>query len=100
LCAAAALPLLGRDGGLCRALTSNFMKPGRIPSVLTVVPVRARKPPMLTMFVLRAGLWTLSLTLGGFAVFFAILSFSKPALAGHALVLFGAALAINYSLCR
>jgi hypothetical protein len=64
------------------------------------IRVRARRRAMLAMFLMRAGLWTVSLTLGSFAVFFAVLSFSRPALAGHALVLFGAALAINYSLCR
>ena len=49
---------------------------------------------------LQLALWALSVVLGGFGVFFAISSFWIPAFSGHALVLLGAALGINYFLER
>lgn len=55
---------------------------------------------MLPILLLRAGLWVLSLLFGGIGVFCAILSFGRPDLAAHALILVGAGLVMNYSLCR
>jgi hypothetical protein len=55
---------------------------------------------MLAILLLRAGLWALSLLFGGVGVFCALLSFGRPALAAHALILVGTGLAINYSLSR
>ena len=55
---------------------------------------------MLEFLLLRTLLRTLSVVLGGFGVFYLILSWSAPALSGVALVLIGAASAIAYFLDR
>jgi hypothetical protein len=55
---------------------------------------------MPIILLLRLSLWALSLALGGFGVFLAICSFAVPAVSGHALVLLGTALGINYFLDR
>jgi hypothetical protein len=55
---------------------------------------------MLELFLLRTVLQTLSAVLGGFGVFYLILSWSAPALLGLALVLIGAASGIAYFLDR
>jgi hypothetical protein len=55
-------------------------------------------PPMPLIFVMRAVLKAVSAVLGGFGVFYAIMSFPAPALSGLALVLIGAALGITYCL--
>jgi len=55
---------------------------------------------MLEFFLLRTLLQTLSAVLGGFGVFYLILSWSAPALGGLALVLIGAASGIAYFLDR
>ena len=56
--------------------------------------------PMLEFLLLRSLLRTLSVVLGGFGVFYLILSWSAPALSGLALVLIGAASGITYFLDR
>ena len=53
---------------------------------------------MSIIFLLRLALWAMGLVLGSLGVFFAVVSFSVPAVGGHALVLLGAALGINYFL--
>jgi hypothetical protein len=53
---------------------------------------------MSIIFLLRLALWAMGLVLGSLGVFFAVVSFSVPAVSGHALVLLGAALGINYFL--
>ena len=55
---------------------------------------------MLELFLLRTLLRTISVVLGGFGVFYLILSWSAPALWGLALVLIGAASGIEYFLDR
>jgi len=55
---------------------------------------------MPELFLLRTVLRTVSVVLGGFGVFYLILSWSAPALSGVALVLIGAASAIAYFLDR
>jgi hypothetical protein len=57
-------------------------------------------PSMPELFLLRTLLRTLSVVLGGFGVFYLILSWSAPALWGLALVLIGAASGIAYFLER
>jgi hypothetical protein len=47
---------------------------------------------------LRVALWAMGVTLGSFGVFFAVVSCSRPVVSGDAVVLLGAALAINYFL--
>lgn len=49
---------------------------------------------MLDVMVLRTALQVFSTMLGSFGVFFVYLSFLKPALAIHAVVFLGAAMAI------
>ena len=56
--------------------------------------------PMPELFMLRTVLRTLATVLGGFGVFYLILSWSAPALSGLALVLIGAASGITYCLDR
>jgi hypothetical protein len=56
--------------------------------------------PMLEFFLLRTVLRTLSVVLGGFGVFYLVLSWSTPALWGLALVLIGTASGIAYFLDR
>ena len=53
---------------------------------------------MPELFLLRTVLQTLAAVLGGFGVFILILSWSAPALSGHALVLIGVASGITYFL--
>jgi hypothetical protein len=55
---------------------------------------------MLEFLLLRTLLRTLSVVLGGFGVFYLLLSWSAPALSGLALVLIGAASGITYFLDR
>jgi len=55
---------------------------------------------MPELFLLRCVLRTLSVVLGGFGVFYVVLSLSTPALWGLALVLIGAASGIAYCLDR
>ena len=55
---------------------------------------------MLELFLLRTVLRTLSVVLGGFGVFYLVMSWSAPALWGLALVLIGAASGIEYFLDR
>ena len=55
---------------------------------------------MPELFLLRTLLRTLSVVLGGFGVFYLILSWSAPALWGLSLVLIGAASGITYFLDR
>jgi len=55
---------------------------------------------MPEFFLLQTVLRTLSAVLGGFGVFYLIMSFSAPALSGVALVLLGAASGIAYCLDR
>jgi hypothetical protein len=55
---------------------------------------------MPELFLLLTVLRTLSVVLGGFGVFYLILSWSAPALSGVALVLIGAASGIAYFLDR
>jgi hypothetical protein len=55
---------------------------------------------MPELFLLRAVLRAISVVLGGFGVFYLILSWSAPALWGLALVLIGAASGIEYFLDR
>jgi hypothetical protein len=55
---------------------------------------------MPLIFVMRSVLKAVSAVLGGFGVFYAIMSFPAPALSGLALVLIGAALGITYCLER
>jgi hypothetical protein len=55
---------------------------------------------MPALFLLRTVLRTFSVVLGGFGVFYLILSWSTPALWGIALVLIGAASGIDYCLDR
>ena len=55
---------------------------------------------MLELFLVRTLLRTLSVVLGGFGVFYLILTWSVPALWGVALVLIGAASGIAYCLDR
>ena len=60
-----------------------------------------REPALMPeLFLLRTLLRTLSVVLGGFGVFYLILSWSAPALWGTALVLIGAASGIVYWLDR
>lgn len=59
-----------------------------------------RTAAMPELFLLRTVLRTVSVVLGGFGVFYLILSWSAPALSGVALVLIGAASAIAYFLDR
>ena len=60
-----------------------------------------REPaPMPELFLLRTLLRTLSVVLGGFGVFYLVLSWSAPTLCGLALVLIGAASGIAYFLDR
>ena len=56
--------------------------------------------PMFELLLLRTVLRTLSVVLGGFGVFYLIVSWSAPALWGLALVLIGAASGITYFLDR
>jgi len=56
--------------------------------------------PMPELFLLRTVLRTLAKVLGGFGVFYLILSWSAPALSGLALILIGAASGITYCLDR
>jgi hypothetical protein len=51
---------------------------------------------MPALFLLQTVLRTVSAVLGGFGVFYLIMSWSAPALCGLALVLIGAASAITY----
>jgi hypothetical protein len=55
---------------------------------------------MLEFLLLRTLLRTLSVVLGGFGVFYLLLSWSAPALSGLALLLIGAASGITYFLDR
>jgi hypothetical protein len=55
---------------------------------------------MFELFLLRTLLRTVSAVLGGFGVFYLVLSWSAPALWGLALVLIGAASGIAYFLDR
>lgn len=55
---------------------------------------------MLEFLLLRTLLRTLSVVLGGFGIFYLLLSWSAPALSGLALVLIGAASGIAYFLDR
>ena len=55
---------------------------------------------MLEFLLLRTLLRTLSVVLGGFGVFYLLLSWSAHALSGLALVLIGAASGITYFLDR
>jgi hypothetical protein len=55
---------------------------------------------MLEFLLLRTLLRTLSVVLGGFGVFYLLLSWSAPALSGLALVLIAAASGITYFLDR
>jgi hypothetical protein len=55
---------------------------------------------MPELFLLRTVLRTLSVVLGGFGVFYLVLSLSTPALWGLTLVLIGAASGIAYCLDR
>ena len=55
---------------------------------------------MFELLLLRTLLRTLSVVLGGFGVFYLVLSWSAPALGGLALVLIGAASGIAYFLDR
>jgi hypothetical protein len=70
--------------------------------LLAYVPRSVRRGTLImpTLLLLRAALWALGLVLGSLGVFFAIISFQVPALSGNAVVLLGAALAINYFLDR
>jgi hypothetical protein len=56
--------------------------------------------PMLELFLLRTVLRAISTVLGGFGVFYLILTWSAPTLWGIALVLIGAASGIVYWLDR
>ena len=51
---------------------------------------------MLQTFLMRRASSLISAVLGGYGVFCVIYSFSSPEMAGQALVLFGAALAVSY----
>jgi hypothetical protein len=53
---------------------------------------------MPTIALLRVALWAMCVVLGSLGVFFAITSFSVPAVASDAVVLLGAGLGINYFL--
>jgi hypothetical protein len=66
------------------------------------IPAHAgeNRGPMLEFLLLRTLLRTLSVVLGGFGVFYLLLSWSAPALSGLALVLIGAASGITYFLDR
>jgi hypothetical protein len=56
-----------------------------------------REPaPMLELFLMRTVLRAISTVLGGFGVFYLILSWSAPTLWGIALILIGAASGIVY----
>jgi hypothetical protein len=55
---------------------------------------------MPVIFVMRSVLKAIAAVLGGFGVFYAIMSFPAPALSGLALILIGAALGITYCLER
>jgi hypothetical protein len=55
---------------------------------------------MLELFLLRTVLRTISVVLGGFGVFYLVMSWWAPALCGIALVLIGAASGIDYFLDR
>jgi hypothetical protein len=67
----------------------------RIPALFWREPA-----PMPELFLLRTVLRTLSVVLGGFGVFYLVLSWSAPALWGLALILIGAASGIAYFLDR
>ena len=66
----------------------------------TPVVVWREALPMFELLLLRTVLRTLSVVLGGFGVFYLIVSWSAPALWGLALVLIGAASGIAYFLDR
>ena len=53
---------------------------------------------MPTIFLLRVALWALCIVLGSLGVFFAIASFSVPAVSADAVILLAAGLGINYFL--
>jgi len=55
---------------------------------------------MLEFFLLQTVLRTIAAVVGGFGVFYLIVSFSAPALSGVALILLGLALGITYCLDR
>jgi hypothetical protein len=55
---------------------------------------------MPELFLMRTVLRAISTVLGGFGVFYLVLSWSAPALCGTALVLIGAASGIAYFLDR
>jgi hypothetical protein len=55
---------------------------------------------MYALFMLQSVLRTISAVMGGFGVFYLIMSWSAPALCGLALVLIGAASAIAYFVDR
>jgi len=66
----------------------------------TPVVVWREALPMFELLLLRTVLRTLSVVLGGFGVFYLIVSWSAPALWGLAFVLIGAASGIAYFLDR
>jgi hypothetical protein len=69
--------------------------------MLWTTPVVWREAlPMFELLLLRTVLRTLSVVLGGFGVFYLIVSWSAPALWGLAFVLIGAASGIAYFLDR
>ena len=69
--------------------------------ILRIPDLIWREPStMPELFLLLTVLRTLSVVLGGFGVFYLILSWSAPALSGVALVLIGAASGIAYFLDR
>jgi len=69
--------------------------------MLWTTPVVWREAlPMFELLLLRTVLRTLSVVLGGFGVFYLIVSWSAPALWGLAFVLLGAASGIAYFLDR
>jgi hypothetical protein len=69
--------------------------------ILRIPALIWREPALMPeLFLLRTLLRTLSVVLGGFGVFYLILSWSAPALWGVALVLIGAASGIAYFLDR
>ena len=69
--------------------------------ILRIPALIWREPALMPeLFLLRTLLRTFSVVLGGFGVFYLILSWSAPALWGLALVLIGAASGITYFLDR
>jgi len=68
--------------------------------LLTLAVVWREALPMFELLLLRTVLRTLSVVLGGFGVFYLIVSWSAPALWGLALLLIGAASGIAYFLDR